>query len=132
MTKTAINGTFDILHRGHLALIGYARKDSNYLLVCIDSDRRVKELKGNSRPANSQEERKALLENIKGIDEVRIFDNERELEQIYEAYQPDRLVIGIEYKSKRIVGAQHCKNIEYFERLEGYSTTQKIKTIIGR
>jgi D-beta-D-heptose 7-phosphate kinase/D-beta-D-heptose 1-phosphate adenosyltransferase len=132
MIKTAINGTFDILHCGHLSLIDYARRNTDSLLVCIDSDDRVRDLKGNSRPINSQEERKTLLENIKGIDEVLIFDNEQELRNIYKNYQPDRLVIGVEYKGKRIIGAEHCRSIDYFERLEGYSTTQKIKNIISR
>ena len=52
-----VNGTFDILHRGHLELLNYAKRQGNFLLVAIDTDRRVKELKGNDRPINNQEDR---------------------------------------------------------------------------
>ena len=80
--RVIVNGTFDILHRGHIEMLNYARSLGDYLLVCIDSDRRVKELKGDSRPINRQEDRKYHLDNIKAIDAVWLFDTADELEHI--------------------------------------------------
>ena len=57
MKHVFVNGTFDILHPGHIALLNYAKSLGNYLTVGIDSDARIKELKGSDRPVNSQEER---------------------------------------------------------------------------
>lgn len=133
MTKTtAVNGTFDVLHRGHLALIEYARIQTDYLLVCIDSDHRVKELKGNDRPVNNQFERKHFLENIKGVDEVLIFDSDDQLRNIYYLYQPNILVVGKEYQNRLVIGSEYCDRVDYFERIDGYSTTGKIQSIIDR
>jgi len=133
MTKTtAVNGTFDVLHRGHLALIEYARSQAGYLLVCIDSDRRVKELKGNDRPVNNQFERKHLLENIKGVDKVLVFDSDDQLRNIYYLYQPSTLVVGKEYQGRLVIGSEYCDRVDYFERIDGYSTTEKVQSIIDR
>ena len=79
MTKIVVNGTFDILHPGHVEMLNYARSLGAYLLVLIDSDRRVKELKGNTRPVNNQRDRQFLLKNLKAVNDVWIFDNDKEL-----------------------------------------------------
>ena len=79
MKKVMVNGTFDILHRGHLELLNYAKSLGNYLLVCIDTDKRVKELKGELRPINRQEDRKFYLDNLKSVDAVWLFDTAEEL-----------------------------------------------------
>ena len=63
--KVFVNGTFDILHRGHLELLNYAKKVGEYVCVGIDTDDRVKKKKGSSRPIHNQEERKFFLENLK-------------------------------------------------------------------
>ena len=55
MTRVVVNGTFDIIHLGHLRLLDYARSLPNsYVLVLTDSDRRIKQLKGNDRPINTE------------------------------------------------------------------------------
>ena len=87
--RIVVNGTFDILHRGHLELLNFAKKQGDWLLVCIDSDRRVKELKGETRPVNSEADRKFMLQNLKAVDYVLIFDSSEELEEILESYRPD-------------------------------------------
>ena len=66
MIKTVIvNGTFDILHRGHLTLLNHAKSLGDYLIVCIDTDERVKQLKGEDRPIHNQEDRKFFFSNLK-------------------------------------------------------------------
>ena len=130
--KIIVNGTFDILHRGHIELLEYAKGLGEFLLVCIDTDRRVKELKGESRPVNSQADRAFMLQGLKCVDAVWTFDSEEDLERICEMYQPNIMVKGSDYEGKRIVGAKHCKEIKFVKLVDGYSTTNIIQRIANR
>jgi rfaE bifunctional protein nucleotidyltransferase chain/domain len=132
MTKIIVNGTFDILHRGHVELLEHAKSLGDHLMVLIDTDARVKELKGQDRPINCQSDRAFMLQGLKCVDAVWTFSSEEELEQILEMYQPDIMVKGSDYKDKRIVGAQHCKKIKFVELVDGYSTTNIIQRITNR
>ena len=132
MTKVIVNGTFDILHRGHLELLDYAKSCGSYLVVAIDTDRRVKELKGESRPINNQYDRKYHLEMLKPVDQVVLFDSKEELIQIIEDYKPDIMVKGSDYKGRSVVGATYVPEVIYYERIGAYSTTKTIQDIIDR
>ena len=127
-----VNGTFDILHRGHIEMLEYAKSLGDHLLVCIDTDNRVKELKGNDRPINNQIDRAFMLESLKCVDEVWTFNSEEELEFILENYCPDIMVKGSDYRDKPIVGSHLCKDIKFYELVTNYSTTNTIKNIINR
>jgi D-beta-D-heptose 7-phosphate kinase/D-beta-D-heptose 1-phosphate adenosyltransferase len=129
--KIIVNGTFDLLHVGHIELLEYARSLGDQLLVCIDSDSRVKELKGESRPINTQDDRIKMLSALRCVDMVQIFDtNEKLIEQI-ESYQPDIMVKGSDYKGRSVVGEALCKQVIYYDRTE-HSTTKTIQNIINR
>ena len=130
--KIIVNGTFDILHRGHIELLEYAKGLGEFLLVCIDTDRRVKELKGENRPINNQADRAFMLQGLKCVDAVWTFDSEEDLERICEMYGPNIMVKGSDYEGKRIVGAKHCKEIKFVELVDGYSTTNIIQRITNR
>jgi D-beta-D-heptose 7-phosphate kinase/D-beta-D-heptose 1-phosphate adenosyltransferase len=130
MKKVFVNGTFDILHLGHVALLDYAKSLGDQLVVAIDSDARVKLLKGSDRPINSQLERGTLLAALKSVDEVFVFDTDDELRSLIQAC--DIMVKGSDYRDKPIVGQEICKQIVFFERLNGYSTTNKIQDIANR
>ena len=130
--KIIVNGTFDILHRGHIELLEHARSLGEFLLVCIDSDKRVKELKGANRPINNQTDRAFMLQGLKCVDAVWTFNSEEELENMCEMYQPDVMIKGKDYEGKRIVGAKHCKEIKFVELVNGYSTTNIIQRITNR
>jgi D-beta-D-heptose 7-phosphate kinase/D-beta-D-heptose 1-phosphate adenosyltransferase len=132
MTRVVVNGTFDILHRGHIELLNYAKSLGDWLLVCIDTDRRVKELKGEQRPINNQYDRQFMLQNLAAVDAVRFFDSAEELEEICKIYNPDVMVKGSDYKDKPIVGSQYCKEIKFVDLVNGYSTTKTIQNIIAR
>lgn len=133
MTKVVVNGTFDILHLGHLKMLESARNIPNSrVLVLIDTDSRVRKLKGNNRPINSAEERKAMLEALRFVDEVIIFDTDEELINYIKGYDADIMVKGSDYIGKPIIGEQYCKEIRYYNYVNGYSTTNKIKSIADR
>jgi D-beta-D-heptose 7-phosphate kinase/D-beta-D-heptose 1-phosphate adenosyltransferase len=127
-----VNGTFDILHRGHIEMLEYAKSLGDHLLVCIDTDSRVKELKGNERPINNQTDRAFMLQSLKCVDKVWTFNSKEELEFILENYKPDIMVKGSDYRDKPIVGAHLCKDIKFYELVPNYSTTNTIKNIINR
>ena len=130
MTKIFVNGTFDILHLGHLELLAYARSLGDFVYVGIDSDRRVKELKGSTRPINNQIERKKMLEALRYVDCVHVFDTDKELCELIA--DCDIMVKGDDYKDKPIVGQEVCKQIIFYKKIDGYSTTQKISDITSR
>lgn len=133
MTKVVVNGSFDILHLGHLKLLEHARSYPNsYVLVLTDSDRRIKELKGPSRPIHNEYERCSFLFALKAVDRVETFDSDEELEKLIRDFEPDIMVKGSDYRDKRVIGAEYCKKIVFYDRLEKYSTTSKIQDIINR
>ena len=130
--RVIVNGTFDILHRGHIEMLNFARSQGSYLLVAIDSDKQVQELKGDSRPINNQEDRKFQLENLKSVDAVWIFDSQEELEHICKIYKPHLMVKGADYIGKKITGSQYCDKIKYYELVKNYSTSKIIENINNR
>tara|TARA_R110000824_G_scaffold161410_2_gene336633 strand:- start:4107 stop:4511 length:405 start_codon:yes stop_codon:yes gene_type:complete len=126
MTSTIVftNGCFDILHRGHIELFKYAKSLGSTLIVAIDTDEKVKQDKGPDRPFNSLKDRIFLLESIKYIDEVVVFGSKQELQSLVASITPDILVKGTDWKGKEIVGEESAKEVRFFERIEGYSTTE--------
>ncbi len=132
MKKIFVNGCFDILHRGHIELFRYAKSLGAYLLVGIDSDYRVKQLKGEFRPINGEKDRKFMLESIRHIDEVVIFNTSTDLENVVKKYSPDVMVLGSDYRDKTIIGSEYAKELKFFERIDEYSTSRTIKNISNR
>jgi rfaE bifunctional protein nucleotidyltransferase chain/domain len=131
--KVMVNGTFDILHRGHIELLNYAKSLGDQLLVAIDTDRRVTELKGIGRPINNQDDRKLFLYNLKAVDIVMLFDNKEQLIDIMKEYQPDVYVKGSDWNHDRKSTAhEYCKKVIYYDRVGDYSTTKTIQDIINR
>ena len=124
MKKVWMNGCFDVLHHAHFRMIEFASTFGELVVIGIDSDRRVKELKGEDRPFHSEQERKYNLERIKGVSKVIIFDSEPMLEEAIKRYEPDVFVIGSDYKDKSIVGEAYSKSMVYFNRMEDFSTTK--------
>jgi D-beta-D-heptose 7-phosphate kinase/D-beta-D-heptose 1-phosphate adenosyltransferase len=129
--KVIVNGTFDLLHVGHISLLEYAKSLGDHLLVCIDSDSRVKELKGESRPINSQADRIKMLSAVRWVDLVQVFNTKEQLIEQIKLYQPDVMVKGSDYKGKSVVGESLCKQVIYYDRTE-HSTTKTIQHIINR
>jgi D-beta-D-heptose 7-phosphate kinase/D-beta-D-heptose 1-phosphate adenosyltransferase len=130
--QVIVNGTFDILHPGHIAMLNTARSLGDYLIVCIDTDRRVKELKGDTRPINDQNFRRIMLQNLKAVDVVEFFDSQEDLIKLFELYKPDIMVKGSDWKGKSVVAEKYVKEIYWYDRIEEYSSTKIIERIANR
>ena len=127
-----VNGTFDVLHLGHLALLNYAKSLGDKLFVAIDSDERIRQLKGPTRPIYDAYQRKVMLLNLKAVDEVEIFSSDEELELWIKQINPSIMVVGSDWRNKTVIGRQFAKRLEFFERIDEYSSTKTIQDIINR
>lgn len=132
MKKIFVNGTFDILHPGHVQLLNYAKSLGDTLTVGIDSDRRVREKKGYARPVYSVEDRAFMLQNLKSVDSVVVFDSDAELELCIKTVKPDIMVVGSDWKGKSVIGSMYSAELRFFDRIENYATTKTIQSIINR
>jgi D-glycero-beta-D-manno-heptose 1-phosphate adenylyltransferase len=128
------NGCFDILHSGHVQYLNHAKKLGEVLFVGLNSDRSVKALKGEERPLNQEGDRKYILENLKAVDFVEIFDEETPYNLIKEV-MPDILVKGGDWQPKDIVGSDivlsNNGQVRSLDFKDGYSTTGIINNIRG-
>ena len=126
MTVVFTNGCFDILHRGHVEYLEQSRALGDKLVVGINSDESVRQLKP-GRPINKQEDRKAVLEALRCVDEVIIFNEQRPLELINKV-KPDIITKGGDYTVDRVSGNKVAK-VVIISFLNGYSTTGIINAI---
>ena len=127
-----VNGCFDVLHPGHIQLFKYAKSLGDYLIVAIDSDKRVSEMKGPERPIFSQSDRSQTLEAIRYIDVVHIFDSKEDLENLLKSIAPDIMIVGSDWNCKEVVGEQYAKTVRFFDRVGGYSTTKTLQGLTYR
>lgn len=130
--KIWINGTFDIIHAGHIKLLKRARILSGldgWVKVGADTDQRITGLKGQKRPINKLEDRIEVLRSIKWIDEVVTFSTDLELEELIKDFSPDILLIGSDYKDKKIIGDEWTREILFFERYSDLSSTKIIQEL---
>ena len=118
-----VNGTFDVLHIGHIRLLEFANTIGK-VRVGLDTDDRIKEKKGNGRPFNTLQDRMEFMSSIKFVDSVVSFSSDDELRSKIKEYEADIMVIGSDYKGKNIIGEEIFKNILYFERIPNKSTTE--------
>ena len=100
--------------------------------VAIDTDRRVRQLKGADRPFFNQDERRLMLQGLKYVSKVCTFDTDQELEHIIQTIEPDIMVKGSDYRGRPIIGEEYVPRVEFFERLDEYSTTKTIQHIADR
>ena len=127
------NGVFDLLHVGHVRYLAQARALGDALLVAINSDRTVRELKGPDRPIFNQAERAEILAALRFVDYVTVFDNISPRSSIAELL-PDVLVKGGDYQLDQIHGREEVEaaggNVISLPFVEGASTTDIIKKMI--
>ena len=129
------NGCFDLLHVGHVRYLAQAKKLGDFLIIGLNSDSSVKELKGEDRPINSFEDRATLLAAIESVDLVIMFE-EQTPKNLIKDIVPDILVKGGDYNIEDIVGYQtvmqnggQVKTLSFYD---GYSSTNYINKIKKR
>jgi D-beta-D-heptose 7-phosphate kinase/D-beta-D-heptose 1-phosphate adenosyltransferase len=132
MIKVWVNGTFDVVHLGHIQLLKKAAELGDFLIVGIDGDKRVKELKGEQRPINNLVSRITLVESIKYVDRVVSFNSDEQLETLIKTMRPAIMVIGEEYRGKKIIGSEYVGEIVYFPKMDGFSSTNIINKLYER
>ena len=127
-----VNGCFDVLHRGHIELFEYAKSLGEYLIVALDSDERVKQSKGKQRPFNCLKDRKKVVSSIGVVDWVEDFNTNEELIGLIKQNSPDVMVVGSDWQDKKVIGSEFAKEIKFFERIDGYSTTEILQNSSNR
>ena len=123
MVKVWVNGSFDVLHLGHLKLLEYANSFGR-VRVGIDTDERIREKKGPSRPYNTLEERVEFLYSLKHVSDVVTFGSNDELVERIKEYEPDIMVIGDDYNLEAIIGREYIPEIKFFNKIPGKSTSK--------
>ena len=131
MKKVWVNGTFDLLHPGHIKLLEFAKSQGDYLAVGLDTDERIAEMKGKDRPVHTLEHRVFAIRSIKYVDEVFTFSSDDELRDIMSAYKPNIHVIGSDYVGKKfkIIGLGIPDDIVFFDRVWDYSSSRIINSL---
>ncbi|SVC73087.1 uncharacterized protein METZ01_LOCUS325941 [marine metagenome] len=127
------NGCFDILHRGHVEYLADAKLLGNKLVLALNSDRSVRELKGAHRPIQTQDDRTAILDALESIDLVVVFDEDTPA-KIIQMLLPDVLVKGSDYSTETIVGAdtviENGGDVKVVPFRPGHSTSEILEKII--
>lgn len=126
-----VNGCFDVLHVGHVRLFEYAKSMCDRLIVAIDSDDRVRSNKGPKRPHNKLSDRALMLSSLRHVDEVKSFSTDEELISLVRNISPDIMVVGSDYIDKKVIGAEYAKELKFFGRIDGYSTTDILESSIS-
>jgi rfaE bifunctional protein nucleotidyltransferase chain/domain len=126
--KVFTNGCFDVLHRGHVELLSYCANIGE-VVVGLNSDKSVRRLKGKSRPINNQDDRRIILESIKYVSEVIIFEEDTPYELI-KILKPDLIVKGGDYLPNEVVGYD-LTEVRIFNTLKGYSSTAVIESLLA-
>ena len=126
------NGCFDILHPGHVRLLEFAKEQGDVLVVGLNSDRSVREIKGEGRPINDEKSRALMLAALAAVDFVVLFD-EPTPQKIIEALRPDVLVKGEDWREKGVVGREFVESyggrVVLAPLVRGYSTSALIKKL---
>lgn len=126
------NGCFDIIHRGHVEYLNEAKSLGDILFIGLNSDNSVQRLKGKERPINSEQDRKFVLENLKSVDFVELFDTDTPYDLI-EAVVPNVLVKGGDWDTENIVGSDivtlNGGTVKSLTFCDGFSTSLVIDKI---
>lgn len=129
------NGCFDLLHLGHVDYLAKARDLADVLVVGVNTDNSVRNLKGKDRPIQDEKSRCLILASLVFVDYVVLFDEPTPYNLI-KLVQPDVLVKGSDYKKEDIVGYDIVSSkggkVETIDFIEGYSTTRIINKILGK
>jgi D-beta-D-heptose 7-phosphate kinase/D-beta-D-heptose 1-phosphate adenosyltransferase len=120
--KVWVNGSFDVLHIGHIRLLAHAGSFGT-VRVGLDSDERIQKKKGTNRPVNNLQDRMDFISSIRFVDDVVSFGSDDELISRIREYGPDIMVIGDDYDYHSIIGVEYIPRVEFFQKIKNKSTT---------
>jgi D-beta-D-heptose 7-phosphate kinase/D-beta-D-heptose 1-phosphate adenosyltransferase len=121
-----VNGTFDVLHIGHIKLLEFASQFGE-IRVGIDTDERVKQFKGKLRPINNINDRIDFMNSIKYVNSSVSFSTDEELCDRIKEWNADIIIVGNDYKDKKVIGSHLVKEVIFFDKIDGYSSTKIIE-----
>jgi D-beta-D-heptose 7-phosphate kinase/D-beta-D-heptose 1-phosphate adenosyltransferase len=128
------NGCFDVLHRGHIEYLKFCRDKGDVVVVGLNSDSSVRQLKGPGRPVNNQHDRAAVLAALECVDYVTIFDEPDPL-RLVQQVRPDVLVKGQDWAEKGVIGREFVESyggrVELAKLVDGKSSTATIEKLKG-
>ena len=127
-----VNGCFDLLHVGHIEMLEYAKSMCDHLVVAVDTDERVAQSKGPTRPFNNANDRQRMLIALKAVDETACFATDEELIAAVQRYSPDIMVVGSDWEGKKVIGSEHAKELKFYRKIDGYSTTKILEHSFSR
>ncbi|PIW69537.1 MAG: D-glycero-beta-D-manno-heptose 1-phosphate adenylyltransferase [Ignavibacteriales bacterium CG12_big_fil_rev_8_21_14_0_65_30_8] len=129
------NGCFDIIHAGHIDYLNKAKNLGDILLVGVNSDRSVNNIKGENRPIIPEDERALIISNLKPVDYVILFDEDTP-EKLIEGIIPDILVKGADWDLEKIVGKdiviKNGGQVKSIEFVINQSTSKIVDSILKR
>ena len=129
------NGCFDLLHAGHVRYLAAARQEGDILVVGLNSDRSVRDIKGDTRPILRESERAEVLAGLAAVNYIVLFDEPDPL-RLITALAPDVLVKGGDWPEEAIIGAQVVRDrggrVVRMPTVEGASTSAIIARILER
>lgn len=128
-TVVFTNGCFDLLHRGHVSYLEAAAKLGQRLVVAVNSDASVRRLKGETRPISRAQDRAYLLQALRCVDAVTIFEEDTPA-QLLSLLRPDILVKGGDYRPEDIIGGEFVRSVKVLPFVEGYSTTETVRRVL--
>lgn len=131
MINIWVNGCFDIIHSGHIDLLKYAKSFGDNLIVGLDCDERIRNSKGENRPILPLDERMKIISSISYVDKVVSFNDNDELKSHIKNNNISIIVVGEDYINKEVIGREFSKEIYFFPKLEGKSTTNIIDKILN-
>ena len=134
MDKKQKNGftcsCFDLLHAGHILMLKDAKNQCDYLIAGLQTDPTIDRPDSKNKPIQSIEERKIQLEAVKYVDEIIIYETEKELYKLLQSMMPDIRILGSDYKNKKFTGDDLDIKIYYHQRNHNFSTSNLRKKIM--
>ncbi|MBP7795787.1 MAG: D-glycero-beta-D-manno-heptose 1-phosphate adenylyltransferase [Elusimicrobiales bacterium] len=125
------NGCFDIIHSGHIKVLRKCRELGDVVIIGLNSDSSIRQLKGEKRPVNSLRDRVEVLSAISYVDYIIVF-NELTPYNLVKVIKPDFLVKGGDYKAADVVGREFAKKVVIISLLKDRSTTNIIEKILNK
>ena len=125
--------TFDLLHSGHVAMLREAKEQCDYLICGLQTDPSIDRKEKNS-PVQTIVERQVQLAAVKYVDEIIVYETERDLEDILEMFHIDIRILGDEYRDKDFTGKDICKRRSiqlYFNKREHRFSSSSLRKLIA-